>query len=259
MVGTMALNPPRALHEAVQRDLAALAEWAGTRGWTVLFSPHERNPLAPPPPRRDTARSGSVGDTASHHRGPGRARPQANGCPRAGRKRRALPVTLRLARCVARLRPRGFSLNPYRPGDFVWSHYPLSENPARPGPAISVMSPSAPAATPRTWYGLRSPPASRGPDASPLACIAWIVTRRPAWASPDPSRSTFGVWQTFRSRRRGFPISAPRLTGSWGERRNGFGWCMKPRSSRLRGGTQTRSSVWGRLFRGLGADRDPRS
>jgi len=134
MVGTMALNPPRALHEAVQRDLAALAEWAGTRGWTVLFSPHERNPLAPPPPRRDTARSGSVGDTASHHRGPGRARPQANGCPRAGRKRRALPVTLRLARCVARLRPRGFSLNPYRPGDFVWSHYPLSENPARPGP-----------------------------------------------------------------------------------------------------------------------------
>lgn len=26
------------------------------------------------------------------------------------------------------------SLNPYRPGDFVWSNYPQRENPARPGP-----------------------------------------------------------------------------------------------------------------------------
>jgi len=26
------------------------------------------------------------------------------------------------------------SLNPYRPGDFVWSNYPEHENPARPGP-----------------------------------------------------------------------------------------------------------------------------
>ncbi len=26
------------------------------------------------------------------------------------------------------------SLNPYRTGDFVWSNYPQSENPARPGP-----------------------------------------------------------------------------------------------------------------------------
>jgi len=48
-----------------------------------------------------------------------------------------------------------------------------------------------------------------------------------------PSRSTFDVWQTFRSRRSGFPILRPRLTGSWDERQRGSDSSMRPRSLSL--------------------------
>ena len=51
----------------------------------------------------------------------------------------------------ARLRQTGLIQNPYRSGDFVWSHFPQRENPARPGPrhvAYVVLSTStAPGST----------------------------------------------------------------------------------------------------------------